>query len=328
MKKLVIVVPQAYTNMSSIIGSYKLFLKANEYRQSQGGTALFDIKLAGVSKKVTLYDDVFAIQPHLLIKEVTQADLVIIPALRHGNFREAVDTNEELVHFILDQYRKGAEIASICTGAFLLAATNLLEGKECSTHWNAAVAFREMFPNVNLVTEKLITDENGIYTNGGAFSFLNLMLHLIEKYYDRSVAIFCAKVFQIDIDRNSQSPFAIFNGQKDHTDEVVMKAQLLFEKKLQDKVSIEAVAAKFAVSRRNFDRRFVEATGNTPLEYIQRVRIEAAKKTLETGRKTVSEVMYDVGYTDMKAFREVFRKITGLTPLDYRSKYNREKVKE
>ena len=135
-----------------------------------------------------------------------------------------------LIEWIEKQYKHGAEIASICTGAFLLASSGLLDGKSCSTHWSAADNFRTMFPKVNLQTDKLITDENGIYTNGGAYSFLNLIIYLIEKYYDRQTAIFCSKVFQIEMDRQSQSAFIIFKGQKLHGDEMVKKAQAYIER--------------------------------------------------------------------------------------------------
>jgi transcriptional regulator GlxA family with amidase domain len=234
--------------------------------------------------------------------------------------------NRLLIDWIAKQYRAGAEIASICTGAFMLASSGLLDGKNCSTHWAAADTFRSMFPEVHLQADKLITDENGIYTNGGAYSFLNLIIYLIEKYYDRQTAIYCSKVFQIEIDRQSQSAFTIFTGQKLHGDEVIKKAQAYIENNLQEKISVEDLSAKFAIGRRNFDRRFIKATGNTPVEYSQRVRIESAKKAFENTRKTINEVMYEVGYSDVKAFREVFRKITGMSPLEYRNKYNKEAV--
>jgi transcriptional regulator GlxA family with amidase domain len=170
----------------------------------------------------------------------------------------------------------------------------------------------------------LITDENGIYTNGGAYSFLNLLIYLVEKYYDRPTAIFCAKVFQIEMDRHTQSVFTIFKGQKLHSDDMVKEAQAYIESRLHDKISVEDISSKFAVGRRNFDRRFIKATGNTPVEYSQRVKIEAAKKEFETSRKTINEVMYEVGYSDIKAFRKIFRKITGMSPLEYRGRYNKE----
>lgn len=208
----------------------------------------------------------------------------------------------------------------------MLASTGLLDGKSCSTNWAVAESFRMMFPKVKLQIDKLITDEKGIYTSGGAYSFLNLIIYLVEKYYDRQTAIFCSKVFQIEIDRQSQSAFTIFTGQKQHEDEVVQKAQVYIEKNLHEKISVEYLSSKFAVGRRNFDRRFIKATGNTPVEYSQRVKIEWAKKAFESSRHTVKEVMYEVGYSDVKAFREVFRKITCMSPLEYRSKYNKQAV--
>jgi transcriptional regulator GlxA family with amidase domain len=177
---------------------------------------------------------------------------------------------------------------------------------------------------IQLQTDKLITVEKGIYTNGGGYSFLNLMLFLVEKYFDRQTAIFCSKIFQIDIDRTSQSPFHIFQTQKNHEDELIGKAQTYMEENLREKISFEELASKLAISRRNFDRRFIKATGNTPVEYLQRVKVEVAKKALEKGRKSISEVMDEVGYADDKAFREVFKKITSLSPLDYRAKYTKE----
>jgi transcriptional regulator GlxA family with amidase domain len=183
-----------------------------------------------------------------------------------------------------------------------------------------------MFPKVILQADKLMTDEAGLYTNGGAYSFLNLMIYLIEKYYDRDTAIYCSKVFQIEIDRNTQSQFSIFTGQKLHNDEQVLLAQEYLEQHLDAKMSVGELSLKFNIGRRNFDRRFIKATGNTPVEYVQRLKVESAKKSFETNRKTISEVMFDVGYSDMKAFRSVFRKYTGLSPLQYKARYYKESL--
>jgi transcriptional regulator GlxA family with amidase domain len=286
---------------------------------------LFEIELAGTSKEVDFYDGLFCVKPHTDISMLAKTDLIIIPSLNH-NYQNATKPNQALIEWVEKQYKMGAEIASICTGAFLLASSGLLDGKTCSTHWAAADTFRTMFPKVNLQTDQLITDEDGIYTNGGAYSFLNLMIYLVEKYYDRQTAIFCSKVFQIEMDRQSQSAFAIFTGQKIHGDEMVKEAQTYIESRFQEKISVEDLSSRLAVGRRNFDRRFIKATGNTPVEYVQRVKIESAKKAFETTRKTINEVMYEVGYSDPKAFREVFRKISGMSPSEYRHRYNKEAV--
>lgn len=323
MKHLTILVPEGKNNLSSIVGPYKIFTRANEFWKAAGKKELFKIELAGVSKEVEFYNGLFAVRPNTIISAIPKTDLVIIPSLNH-NYEKALKGNKLMIEWIEEQYKNGAEIASICTGAFMLAATGLLDGKRCSTHWAVAENFTIMFPKVNLQTDQLITDEDGIYTNGGAYSFLNLMIYLVEKYYDRQTAIYCSKVFQIEMDRNSQSSFAIFTGQKLHSDEMVKKAQVYIESKPDEKISVEDLSSRFAVGRRTFDRRFIKATGNTPLEYAQRVKIESAKKALETSRKTINEVMYAVGYSDVKAFREVFRKITGMSPLDYKHRYNKE----
>jgi transcriptional regulator GlxA family with amidase domain len=184
--------------------------------------------------------------------------------------------------------------------------------------------FKKMFPDVNLVTEKIITDEKGIYSSGGAFSYLNLILYLIEKYAGRDIAVLSAKLFAIEIERDSQLSFVIFRGQKDHDDEAIKKAQEFIEKNFEDKITIDDLASKVALGRRNFERRFKKATSNTVAEYIQRVKIEAAKLSLESSRENVNDAMYKVGYSDPKAFRVSFKKITGLSPVEYRNKYNRQ----
>ena len=285
MKHITIIVPAGEgNNLSSIVGAYKIFTRANAYWKETGRRELYKIELAGISKKVEFYDGLFAVNPHTRIQSITKTNLIIIPSLNH-DYKKAVKGNQLVIDWIEQQYKNGAEIASICTGAFLVASSGLLDGKNCSTHWAAADNFRTMFPKVNLQTDKLITDENGIYTNGGAYSFLNLMIYLVEKYYDRQTAIFCSKVFQIEMDRNSQSAFIIFKGQKLHGDEMVQKAQAYIESRPDEKISMEQLSSRFAVGRRNFDRRFIRATGNTPVEYLQRVKIEAAKKQLKPAEK-------------------------------------------
>lgn len=323
MKHLTILVPDGEgNNLSSIVGSYKIFSRANEIRQKQGRNPVFDIVLAGVSEKQSYYGGLFSINPHSTISRIEKTDLIIIPAVNFHN-PHVIEQNESLIDWLGIQYQKGAEIASICTGAFLLAATGLMDGKVCSTHWAAQEAFISRYPEVDLQTDLLITDENGIYTNGGAYSFLNLLFHLVEKYYDREIALLCSKIFQIDISRNRQSEFIIFSNQKSHQDEVIKEAQTFIENHIEDRISVDYLCDRFSVARRNFDRRFIKATGNSPLEYIQRVKIEAAKRSLETSRKTINEIMYGVGYSDVKAFREVFKKIAGITPTEYKAKYNK-----
>lgn len=325
MKHLTIIVPEGQNNLSSIVGTYKIISRANAYWKSHFRKDMFKIQLAGLSTEVDFHGGLFSVKPHTHVSEISKTDLIIIPSLNH-NYYQSVRQNAELITWIETQYKRGAEVASICTGAFLLAASGLLNGRKCSTHWSAANDFRAMFPEVELQPDRLITDEQGIYTNGGAYSFLNLIVYLIEKYFDHDTAVYCSKVFEIDPERNAQSSFIIFSGQKHHDDEAIRAAQEYMEEHADSKIAIEDLSARFSIDRRNFDRRFKKATGNSPLEYLQRVKIEAAKKSLESTRKTVNEVMYDVGYNDVKAFRGVFRKIAGMSPLEYRQRYNRDVV--
>lgn len=287
-----------------------------------GKPPVFKIQLVGLSKEIVQRNGLYTVQPDCLIQDVKKTDLIIIPAM-HGDMQKAMEANKDFIPWILQHYKAGAEVASFCIGTFFLAATGLLNGKKCATHWIAANDFRAMFPEANLVDDKILTEEDGLYTSGGAYSFLNLIAYLIEKYAGRDMAILISKAFMIDIDRFSQSPFIIFTGQKAHDDEPIKKAQELIEANFQDKMTVDELAAQLCIGRRNLERRFKKATANTVVEYIQRVKIEAAKKNLETGRKNVNEVMYDVGYSDTKAFRTVFKKITGLSPIEYRNKYNK-----
>jgi len=322
MKHISILVPEGAL-LGNVEGPRQLFSCVNDFLASQAKPPLFQVQLVGISSQTKLNNSLYTIAPDRLIRDVARTDLIIVPAM-DGDMKQAVEINKDYVPWIVKQYKNGAEVASLCVGAFLLASTGLLNGRRCATHWMYADQFRSMYPDVNLVVEKIITDEYGIYSSGGAFSYLNLILYLIEKYVSRDIAVACSKIFQIDIDRASQSPFIIFKGQKDHEDESVKKAQEFIENNFQEKITVDQLASMLALGRRNLERRFKKATSNTVVEYIQRVKIEAAKMSLETSRENVNEVMYKVGYTDTKAFRTTFKKITGMSPLQYRVKYSHQ----
>jgi len=290
---------------------------------NSGKKPVFRVQLASLTKKVKLNDGTFTIIADVLLHEACKSDLVIIPAIGR-DVKKAIRDNSDYIPWITEQYKNGSEVASLCIGAFILASTGLLKGKQCSTHWLYANEFRSMFTDVMLAGDKVITDQKGLYSSGGATSYWNLLLYLIEKYTDRETAILASKFFLLDIGRTSQSPFIMFRGQKDHKDEEVKKAQEYIEQNYQDRITVDELCDLYGIGRRTFERRFKKATTNSVVEYIQRVKIEAAKKQLETGRKTINEVMFESGYTDPKAFRDVFKKIAGVSPLDYRSRYNKD----
>lgn len=322
MKHISILIPHGAI-LGSLEGSRQLLTQVNDFVKDKGNGPIFKVQLVGLTRETKVAGGLFTVNTDVLIDDVKKTDLIIIPAI-DGDMQKALEQNSAFLPWLAKQYNNGAEIASLCLGAFLLASTGLLNGRKCATHWLAENAFRMMFPEVELVTERIITDEKGLYSSGGAFSYLNLILYLIEKYAGRDIAILTAKVFAVELDRQSQLAFTIFQGQKAHEDDHVKKAQEFIESNYQEKISVDQLADMFFLGRRNFERRFKKATNNTVAEYIQRVKVEAAKKSFETSRKNITEIMYEVGYSDVKAFRTTFKKITGLSPLEYRNKYNKE----
>lgn len=321
-KKVAIIVPEGPVILSSIIPTFEVFNAVNQYFTQQTGEPVFEIDLVGIRKNSKKYNGLINFRPNKLITDELLYDLVVVSTIA-GDLEESLKLNRPFVNWIRKQREAGSEVASLCVGAFLLAETGLLDGIPASTHWSEAEHFQQKYPAVNLVSEEIITEYNGIYTSGGAFSILNLLLYLVEKYCGKETAIWCSKTFEIEFDRINQNQFVIFNGQKDHKDPAIKEAQLYIEANYGKKIMVDDLARTFATSRRNFIRRFKKATANTPLEYIQRVKIEAAKKALESDPLNVNEVMYDVGYTDSKAFRTIFKKYTGLSPQAYKQKYNR-----
>ena len=326
MKHISILVPAGDAIVDTIIGTHGLLRMANaQYKRTrQLKEDYFSIDLVGLNREPVTYRGLFQVTPTKSIDEIDSTDLIIVSAIS-GNLEQELENNQAFIPWLRKQrVENDAEIASLCKGALLLAETGLLQGKSCATHWTVHELFRRRYPQVNLLPEKIISEDRGIYSSGGAYSFLNFMLYLIEKYCGRETAIWCSKVSEVEFDRIEQSHFMIFSGQKEHSDEPIKKAQNYIEQNYERKLNIDELASMVAISSRSFLRRFKKATANTPLEYVQRVRIEAAKKRLESSADSVTEVMYDMGYVDSKAFRNMFKKYTGLSPQEYRKKYNRE----
>ena len=322
MKHISIIIP--YESVpSAIVDPRYMFTAVNQFLTNAGKEPAFLVQLVGLETQVPLNNGAFSVNTDILIKDLKKTDLIIIPALA-GDMKTTIELNKDFVPWIVEQYKNGTEVASLCLGAFLLASTGLLDGKACSTHWLSGDEFKTMFPTVTLTEGSIITETDGLYSSGGASSYWNLLLHIIEKYAGREMAIMAAKFFAIEIDRKSQSPFVMFNGQKKHEDEPIKLAQEFIEQNYVNKLTVDGLADQFAIGKRHFERRFKTATNNTPAVYIQRVKVEAAKKALENSSKNVNEVMYDVGYSDLKAFRSTFKKFTGLSPIAYKQKYNRK----
>ncbi len=326
MKHLSILIPEGHLILDTIVGTLNLFKMANSYSKKIGKTQtdVFAIDLVGIANQSVTCHQFFEVRPTKTLAEVKQTDLIIISSIV-GNLEKALVKNKPLIDWIrLRRIENEAAIVSLCRSAFILAETGLLNGKACTTHWEVHDQFESKYSKIQLHPEKIISEDNGIYSSGGAYSFLNMIIYLIEKYYGRETAIWCSKMAEIDFDRINQNQFVIFSGQKDHNDQTIKEVQEYIEEHFAEKLSVEGLAKQFAVSIRSFIRRFKKATQNTPFEYIQRVKVEVAKKSFESSPLNINQVMYNVGYNDEKSFRKIFKKYTGLSPLEYRRKFNRE----
>jgi transcriptional regulator GlxA family with amidase domain len=248
------------------------------------------------------------------------AELIVVPAL-DPNIDQHLALNRAAVPWLRRAFHAGAEVASACTGAFVLAAAGILDGRAATTHWAFQSLLAERHPRIRIQPQAVLVDQGRVVTAGGATSFINMTLFLVERLLGRDVAWAASRMFLIDPNKAPQGAYALFSSQKSHGDAGVLRAQELIEAEVAGVPRVDALARKVSMSTRTFARRFVVATGNTPREYIQRVRIEAAKRLLEDGQKSVGEVAARVGYVDVAGFRKLFVRNTGLTPADYRARY-------
>lgn len=306
--------------INCIDSSFQILRRVNDFLQYSGKEPYYMVEIAGIAGNVELNSGLYAINVHKKLQDVRKTNVIVIPILC-GSFEAACRKNSGYRDWVISQYRDGAEIVSLCVGSFFLASTGLLKGRKCAIHWAAKNEFSEMFPDVHAIDDTIITDENGIYTCGGGYSYLNLLLYIIEKHLGRHMSVLASKMFEIDIERKKQNPFMIFLGQKKHEDKQVLDAQEYIENNPTGLFSVDEICTKLDIGRRTFERRFRKCTGNSVAEYIQRVKVEFSKKELEGGSKTINEIIYEVGYNDINAFRKVFRRYTDLSPAEYRKKY-------
>ncbi len=254
-------------------------------------------------------------------------DLIIVPAMFSTRIEEVVQNEARIIDWLKQQYKADTELASICVGSFLLAATGLLDGKKATTNWMFADLFRKKYPQVILEDDKVIVDQGKIYTCGGAFSFTTFMIYLIEKFCGHEVAITASKILMINVHQQPQTSFSIFQFQNNHADEAIAMVQKYMEKNYNKTITMTEMAGISSMSPRNLIRRFEQATSNTPLEYLQRFRIENAKKMLENKNDGIEQIAMKCGYEDMSFFRKVFKRHVGMTPREYKDKYGRGSLK-
>jgi transcriptional regulator GlxA family with amidase domain len=306
---------------SAVAGPYDMFSKVELIAQSLNVKTKTAFEVDIVNSANLVSGKPFNMIGNIVMNNRKVYDLVLVPAMHMDCIAQTLQKETAMVNWIQQQYQKGADIASMCLGAFILASTGLLDGKRATTHWMGVPYFTQLFPNVKLEDDKVIIDEGRIYTSGAAFSFTSLIIYLIEKFCGRDMALAAAKVFMIQVHDSSQHSFSIFNLQRNHEDYDIGKVQDYIEKNYDELLTINGLAEKFNMSSRTFIRKFTALTGNTPLEYIQRVRVEAAKRLLEKGKLTVEQVCMKTGYGDFGFFRNIFKRLTGLTPQEYKKKY-------
>jgi transcriptional regulator GlxA family with amidase domain len=305
---------------SSVTGVMDLLDGANQYLQQAGQPPAFRLEL--VSEEPIHSPLTFPTR--LLPTEGTDrlTDLIIVPSFPVGNDTVVIN-HQASIRWLKRMHERGAEVASLCVGCYLLAEAGLLEGREATSHWAVIDEMQKRYPRIRMKSDRVITDQQGIYTSGGAFSSLKLILYLIEKFCGRPAALWVSKMYGLDLDRTSQAHFAVLVGQHQHQDQEILQAQRYLETHYQEVVSLETLSGLVHLGKRTFIRRFKAATNNTPLEYLQRVRIESAKKAIENNDKDLMAIADESGYRDLKTFRSLFKRLTGLSPQAYRRKYGR-----
>lgn len=319
MKKIAVLLTKDY-KLLSVAAILEVFETVNKFHKNDQLDTPFEVMIVASPELVGTTTEIFGY--HLMkLNEVETVDLILIPAFTTENMRQSLSENAIHIPHLVKLYHQGARIATVCSGAFLLGASGLLKDKAATTHVDACKNFAAAFPDVRLQADKTVTQDGRLYTSGGATSSFHLLLHLIHEFCGDQMAIRTAKMFAIDMDRDSQSYFSTFQPSRNHKDDLVAFAQSKIESNYHDTATIEELIKDIPSSRRNIVRRFKQVTGITPIAYLQQTRIAAAKKLLERTAHQMNEVIYQSGYNDPKAFRKIFKKNVGMTPSQYREKF-------
>lgn len=308
-------------SMFAVSGMASILLNANNCKVSDTVND-FEVILAavGTSRTVTCSFGMHIICDQLISQISFQPNLIVVAGLENDILRK-LDGLSELSDWIKEKHRNGAILAGACTGNFILAQTGLLKGKTITTHWKAASCFKKRYPDVILKEEKVLIDHGDIVVSGGTLSFQNMMLYLVSKFQGRETAIALSKFLVMDIPKDPQSAYSVYNGFKGHNDSKIKDVQFLIEENYCEAWNVEALASKASLSVRQFTRRFKQATGQNPSEYIRQVRIGVARHLLESTIMTFDEITHAAGYEDAQSFRMNFKRSVGLSPIKYRNKF-------
>jgi transcriptional regulator GlxA family with amidase domain len=280
----------------------------------------FHVTTASADGRPVECDGPIFIKPEAAIRDIRKTDLIFIPTTGLS-IDDVVERNGPVVPWLKRWHKRGAEIASVCSGVGLVAATGMLDGKRATTHWALAERFREKYPKVKWMPELMVTEDRGFYCGGGVHAALDLSLYLVEKFCGHEIAMESSKALLIETPRAWQAGFAVIPLKTEHNDESVSLAQDWLHQNFHRTFSLETPAKRAGMSLRNFIRRFKEATGDTPLIYLQKLRVAAAKRLLESNHRTMQEVSDAVGYQDVAFFRSLFQRHTGVSPSAYRERF-------
>ena len=321
MKRVTILAP--YNTMATtIFGPMDILNQAGRLWNHVKNTPqipFFDVTIASADGKPIRSVNNILIQPHCSIQEIDRTDLIIISSATY--IEKILELNPELIPWLRHHFERGAHIASICTGVFLLAETGLLSGKSATLHWGFTELFRKKYPQVKLDQDQMYLDHGRLYCSAGVNAGMDLSLYLVEKFCGRQAAVESAKTMILDLGRKKQTPYDCSISTKNHGDPLMVKAQEWIEQHKTKVIDYEWLARELRMSRRTLERRFKQAVRMTPLEYLQKLRVEHAKQLLEDGTWTFNEITYQVGYEDISFFRKIFIRLTGLRPKEYQQRF-------
>ena len=310
---------------SAITGVADLFSMAGvswNRIQNQDIQRLFHVVIASPNGQTVQCINGIKIQADMAYSQLDEIDLFIVPTIGAPIF-EVLDHNPTLIQLLQNVEPKHSLIAGNCTGNFFLAEAGILNNKQATTHWGFQHIFSERYPAVKLNVEQLISRDQHVYCAGGGLAWFDLGLHLIELFYGFEIAMQTAKSFVIDYRRDSQLSYSLMKIGQTHQDEMVQRVQDWIEQNFQNSFTLEEIAIKFNVTVRTLIRRFKVALGLAPNQYVQGIRIEAARKRLEETEQSLELIMHEVGYSDSSSFRRLFHKKLGLSPLEYRRRFSR-----
>ena len=313
-----------YAFASAITGAADLLSTAGvtwNYIHGQALEYQFRVEIATLNGAPVKCANNIEIQAHKALFDIKHTDLILIPTIA-GDIQQTLERNAELLPWIVKQAELGADIASNCTGAFLLAETGLLDNRLATTHWGFINEFGERYPNVDLQTDQLITSDGQYFCSGGGMAWLDMALFLIERYCGYDVAIASAKSNVMDITKASGSTYCSIPGRRYHQDSAILSLQDWLDQNYQQDISIVSLAEKMAMTERTLIRRFKQATGDSLIHYLQSLRVDAAKKLLKREHITVEAITHEVGYKDVSSFIRLFKKHTGVSPSAYRARFS------